>query len=115
MAGVDCVGLLIMVARKLGLPHTDDPHYRMRPQPGRLMESLRRSGLVEVAEAKPGDVVAFDCSRRGVPYHVGILATFDGRPTVIHAIARGRVEEVSFDGEWESKHVSSWAYPGLEN
>lgn len=113
--GMDCVGLLVMVARDLGIAHVDDTQYPIRPRRGRLHASLHASGLVPVPadDARPGDVLSFLCPRLSVPYHVGIMAEREGRETLIHSMRHpGKVAEVSFDGEWRELHEGTWRYPG---
>lgn len=113
--GMDCVGLLVMVARELGIEHTDDVHYPMRPKRERLHASLKGAGLAQVeGEPCPGDVLAFYASESlRVPYHVGILGRSAAGPSLIHAARHpGRVVEITFAGSWLKKHESTWRYPG---
>lgn len=116
-AAVDCVGLLVVVAQELGIPHVDDLSYGMRPKPGALEGALERSGLVriKVDEIQPGDVLAFWYGEKGLPYHVALVSSLDGRQTMIHAMAPfgsrpGIVQEVTLNQFWRHRVVSAWRY-----
>lgn len=87
--GVDCIGLLVVVARGLGLTVEDVAGYRRR-QDGRELLSQLRSQL-EVSSLtnwKEGDIGVFKES--SFPIHVGFLGRRGGTATVIHAHARRR-------------------------
>lgn len=93
-SGVDCVGLLVMIARELGLSVKDETGYRRRQDGRRLFDILSRElQLSAITNWKNGDIGLFkEC---GFPVHVGFLAREDTTETVIHAHARRRqvVEE----------------------
>lgn len=87
--GVDCVGLLVVVAQSLGLPVTDVRNYRRR-QTGRellkiLDDQLKKTPL---EGWKIGDIGVFKES--SFPIHVGVLNAGDEGLSVIHAHARRR-------------------------
>lgn len=98
--GVDCVGLVMCVARDLGITSRTDPGFKNYTGYGRspdghiLREQLGRH-MVEVPrdQMRAGDVVcvAFDL----YPQHVGIVADYrHGGFSIIHAASRhGKVIE----------------------
>lgn len=113
--GVDCVGLLVVVARALRISEHDDTSYPRRPDGS----FLRRFG--EVMQAKPlkeaadGDVLVF--AHRDHPGHCGIRATRFGRPSLIHSHARRRhviEEELAQAIPGIGRPVACYALPGVE-
>ena len=111
--GVDCVGLLVCVARALSIPHRDSRTYRRRPEGDRLERELAVSGLIriEVEEAQAGDVLAFWIRRRTDVQHVGIMT---GAGLLHTWAASGRVVEHRLDEFWSSRVASAWRYPEAE-
>lgn len=115
-AGIDCIGLLVLVARTLNVPHNDTATYKRFVRDGELHAGLLRAGLVEIpsAEAADGDVASFWYYREAVASHVGILATHEGRRTLIHTNAEVRkVVEQGLDGFWGEKLVKVYRFPGV--
>lgn len=94
--GIDCAGLLLVVARHFGLPNGDLTGYRR--DPGRkFIENIEKhtdpAGLVPVH----GAIGIFNDTVQ--PCHAGIFAVRpDGLVTVIHSEASpaGRVHEEAF-------------------
>ena len=88
--GLDCVGVLICVARDLGLvaPDFDVTGYERMPDGVELMRHLtERFASIQQAEMRPGDIVceAFDKH----PQHVGIVGNYrHGGLTIIHAASK---------------------------
>lgn len=94
--GVDCVGLVICVAREIdAVPSDWDVEGYGRVPDGRQLVHHLQQRLVPIAQAemRPGDVVlvAFDSH----PQHVGIVGNYlHGGLSIIHASgAHGRVLE----------------------
>lgn len=85
--GMDCVGLLICVARDLGHvpPDFDITGYRRVPDGHSLMRHMHEQ-FTEIprAEMAPGDYVCIAYDRH--PHHVGILGDYHlGGLSLIHA------------------------------
>jgi cell wall-associated NlpC family hydrolase len=111
--GLDCIGLLAVVAHELAITDFDDVNYSALGPPadyltavlGRYARVLARCGKEDapLAELEPGDLVQFDIA--GVPSHCGVYARDErGGPTVIHAYqAAGRVLEHPFDRHWQRR------------
>jgi NlpC/P60 family putative phage cell wall peptidase len=109
--GLDCIGLLVAVARAIGYPHQDRDGYGRLPAQG-LLESTLSSHLDEVPRSmlQPGDVLAFRFRRD--PQHVGILT---GDNTLIHAYQQaGKCVEHGYDDEWRRRLVSAWRWREFE-
>ena len=99
-AGLDCAGLIILVARDLGLFDLDFTAYGHAPD-GKTLHRLLSQYLdaVEPRDMRLGDVVLM--AFQPAPQHLGILG--DGaRPfSLIHAYAQARmVIEHRLDDEW---------------
>jgi cell wall-associated NlpC family hydrolase len=108
--GLDCLGLLVMVCRDLGLPHVDRNDYARIPEGDRLVTELREHTGREMrpSEAVPGDILVFRYLRR--PRHVAIK-TYAG---MIHAWAQaGEVVEHSMDERWLRQCVTAFEFKGV--
>jgi cell wall-associated NlpC family hydrolase len=104
--GVDCAGLVILVAHRLGLSQFDCSGYRRLPGAvdGRKIEDLCAAELrpIEFSAAEPGDVALFLIGQR--PRHMAILGSDQaGMLTMIHAYEpAGRVVENILDAGWKA-------------
>lgn len=108
--GVDCLGLVSMVGRALGLTDYDRLDYGRLPNPRRMREELKAHlSEISLRAAEPGDVVHM--SWRSDPMHLGIL-TPSG---IIHAYSLvPAVVEHPLDGEWRGRMRFAYRYPGIE-
>ena len=104
--GIDCVGLLVLVAQDLGLEYMDKNNYTMRPVPAEMIAVLDACcDRVEVAEE--GDIMAFFCIGDGWPQHVAIKT----RTGMVHATRGARVVvHEAIDEEWMNKFEGAWRY-----
>lgn len=106
--GVDCVGVIIGVARDLGLSTFDVTGYARRPAPGEVAGGCE-AHLKPVAAALPGDVLLFHVD--GQPQHMGFVTDIG----VLHAFApMRRVVEHGLDDGWRAKIVAAYRLPGVE-
>jgi cell wall-associated NlpC family hydrolase len=123
-AGMDCVGLLVLVGRTLGYAHRDVTGYSRRATGRGFLEHFH-AALDEITPqaARPGDVLVF--VETVYPCHTGILSAVGETGTVtkantdiphlIHAHAlRGSVLEEPFLGEWPAKLRFAFRFRGLE-
>lgn len=95
--GVDCIGLLLLVANDLGLVpmSADQRGYARTPDGADLLGIFdtwcERMDLLQALE-EPGHIVVMRSNR--YPGHVGITATRYGKPSIIHAyVSRRKVVE----------------------
>jgi cell wall-associated NlpC family hydrolase len=112
-AGVDCAGLVVMVARALKLTDYDSTNYSRRAHGQAFVEHFR-AGMdgIRVAEAAPGDVLVF--ADHAYPCHCGFLTTKWGQPHLLHAhITRRKVVEEPYAGEWPAKVKFAFRFRGL--
>jgi cell wall-associated NlpC family hydrolase len=110
-AGIDCLGLIVVVAEDLGYPLEDYTTYSREPDP-LLIQTL----IGQQMEASTGDPVAGDMAllhfdrRRKSPYHFGIISDTD---TLIHGHGPSRqVVEQPLRMYSEQIH-SLWKFPRL--
>ncbi len=103
-AGLDCVGLLVAVAREMGIEPVDSLNYPRIPTPGWLIPHLK----LNMFQDGSGPVAAFWIRRpTDEPYHVGILD--HERGTMIHTFYNlGKVVEHRFDDRWKKRVHSLW-------
>jgi cell wall-associated NlpC family hydrolase len=112
--GVDCIGLVILAHRDAGILLDDPAPYTREPSGARIIEGIEGAGARRVSsdEERPGDVLVFrsDGVNGG---HVGIAASRDGVPTVIHAYAqRRRVVEEPLTHDLADALIGAWRIEG---
>ena len=112
--GVDCVGLAIEVAKASGADLSSFDLQHNYPQAygyADLISQLQK-GLVEVPmqEARPGDILLFQIYKE--PQHIGIMT---GPDTMIHSVDKFGVVEVTLDPMWQSRLISVWRHPDMED
>ncbi|MFP3554246.1 NlpC/P60 family protein [Paraburkholderia sp. SIMBA_049] len=107
--GVDCIGLVIGVAREVGLFDLDVGAYDKRPDGTLQMRVEQYTTPKGLDEAQPGDLLLFHWD--GMPTHVGILS----EPLhLIHAFAVNRkVVEHRLDERWLAQIVGAYQIPGV--
>jgi hypothetical protein len=112
--GLDCLGLVVMLGRKFGIPHTDAADYSMWPSEERLI--LRQLGeyldRVHPQARQDGCIGAF--AQQRLPCHVGVLSTRYGRPHVIHTrIAPPVVLEQLLEPQADLRLIAAFSLPGM--
>jgi cell wall-associated NlpC family hydrolase len=110
--GLDCVGLLVVVARECGITYRDERSYSRMPNGvtlmDRLLESCDQHATAE--DALPGSVLVFEFLGPKWPQHVGIR-TDRG---FIHTYGRiGKVCEHGYDAEWRGRTVAALDFKGV--
>jgi cell wall-associated NlpC family hydrolase len=107
--GVDCIGLLRVVADQLGLiPGVDFDGYGRMPD-GRLRPELDKLLVRRVGPYQLGDVLLMRFEKE--PQHVAIV-TDKG---IIHSAAQARkVVEHGMDAIWNSRVVAAYQWPEVE-
>ena len=103
---LDCAGLIIQVAKTLGLEHVDHSGYARLPGNGLLESALDdQPGLARVSDLQAGDVVLIKFS--GAPQHLGI---YTGE-NIIHAYQPiGKVCEHGLTEAWRSRIVRIYRF-----
>ena len=115
--GVDCVGLVICLARELGYvePSFDYTGYARMPD-GRVLKEQLGIHLKEIKkdELKPGDIVcvAFDLH----PQHVGVVGDYrHGGLSIIHAAGKHKkVIETRLMFSEAMRFMSAWRFPDID-
>jgi len=109
----DCAGLVLGVARALGLAVPQSvPPYDRRPD-GVMLQALCATHLLPAPAAPaPGQVLLFRFD--AAPQHLGIVGDGPGYLTLIHAHAPDRrVVEHRLDDTWRARLVAAYALPGV--
>lgn len=109
--GVDCIGLIIGVARELGVvaPDFDIPAYPRIPDGTTLLEMADlHMTRVDDADMQEGDVIVIKF--RKYPQHFGIVGQHvNGGWSIIHSDAlEGRVLEVRLMFSTAMQHVATY-------
>ncbi|MFA5662406.1 C40 family peptidase [Castellaniella sp.] len=112
-AGIDCVGLGVVVASRLGITDYDSLDYGRKPVPG-LVDHIRLvADEIPIDSAMPGDF--FLIRDQGYPFHVAFVSEKHGVKHIIHAHARRRkVVEEPFAHEWPGLIMSAWRLKGVQ-
>lgn len=107
--GLDCIGLVVVVARHFGLSDHDVHDYPRLPEGDRLLGEARRAGFIPVGRARPGDVICLRTARD--PQHLAIVTDIG----MLHACARReRVIEHRIDATWRERIVAAFRFPGVD-
>jgi len=108
--GVDCAGLVIGVARELGLSTFDITGYTARPDGDSLRQACQaQMQPLTIEQLRPGDVLLFRFDAH--PGHLGFLVGID---TLLHAyLPRRRVVEHSLDAAWWHQVAGCYRLPGV--
>jgi cell wall-associated NlpC family hydrolase len=108
-AGIDCAGLLVCVARDVGIStESDQMGYSRTPDGMSLKRALDDFG-VRVDTFQPGDflLMRFDAQ----PQHIAIVTDVG----IIHSyLSARRVVEHRLSDDWRARIVQAYAFPGVE-
>lgn len=119
-AAVDCIGLVIGVARAVGAvaPDFDFNGYSRQPDGVSLLREcdLLMAGRVEEGAMRPGDVIVTRYAKD--PCHFGILTDYPaGGLAVVHALGsrdgRGAVIEHRLSQASAHRFVTAYRLPGV--
>ena len=112
-AGVDCAGLVVGVAKALGLSEFDTTAYGRLPnghQMRRLCDEHLRS--IQLDALLPGDVLLM--AWRRYPQHLAIVADHPQGLGIVHAHeSAGQVVEHRLDEVWRARIRAAYAFPGV--
>ncbi len=119
-AGIDCLGLLIMVANALDLADKhgtplsthDRSDYTKSPKGEQLSAALEHTLLViPPEEMQQGDIAL--CTFDHTPQHLALIGTYhQGGQSLIHAYAPARrVVEHALDASWRKRITTCYRVP----
>lgn len=115
-AGVDCVGLVIGVARELGLFEEDfDVNGYERYPDGQMLKRECDKHMDRVATSVPGDVVLLRFAAE--PQHLAFVGDArGGGRTLVHALSTaGKVVEHRFAYVWQARTVQAYRLRGVSD
>lgn len=105
--GVDCIGLVLVVCRELGLTDVEFRQYPRVARDDTLQQQIARH-CTRIEAPEPGCVVLFRWGQ-----HVQHCGIYTG-DTLIHAMVRlKRVREHGYRGLWTRLAHSYWRLPGV--
>jgi cell wall-associated NlpC family hydrolase len=110
--GVDCIGLIVGVAKELGLEVEDRTDYSREPSNGELKKALIK--YLVPCELKVGAVALFKLDKE--PQHVGIIGAScmvhgAWNYSLIHAYAQARkVVQHGLDDFWKARLVGCFGF-----
>jgi cell wall-associated NlpC family hydrolase len=117
-AGIDCVGLLVEVAKGVGHPVVAPTAYSSMPQGHQLLNPCdaqlwkpRRQTTI-----KPGDLMVFCGISPLEPQHFAFASTHGSQMTIIHSFSKyGAVVEQEINRLWRTKFHCLYVLPGTED
>ena len=116
--GIDCVGLLIEVAKGVGHPVNAPSAYSNMPKGYQLLDPCHAQlWKPDRQKPRPGDLAVFWGWNESEPQHFGFLAEYGGCLTVIHSFSKPNLERVveqNFDRVWVKKFHCLFTLPGTE-
>lgn len=112
--GLDCAGLVILIAHKLELTDKDTMAYSRRPNATEFTAFMIEAGCIQlpVAQLTHGDIVRLNTS--GWPVHLGVYEVDDrGQEWYIHAfLPHKKVTRDPFTDIVRRNLSSVWRFPG---
>jgi cell wall-associated NlpC family hydrolase len=116
--GIDCVGLLIEVAKGVGHPVDAPSAYSNMPKGYQLLDPCdKQLWKPQRQNPRPGDLAVFWGWNSLEPQHFGFIGDSGGRLTVIHSFSKPnfeRVVEQTWDRFWSKKFTCLYTLPGTE-
>ena len=112
--GIDCAGLVIEVARELGISTFDISDYQRDPLNDSFLDHFRREMIKRpIADREPGDILLirddmFTC-------HSVVFDIVGSTEMIIHAYAlRRKVVEEVYSPEWQGRTTHCFSFKDLE-
>lgn len=113
-SGLDCLGLLVEVGRRVGCEVPSDATYGRIPDGEQLLAGMRRYLLAEPCGTppRPGHAVALRVGLR--PHHVGFIGDYRNGVSLIHGnVKAGGVCEHRMTPDWHAAIVELYRLPGV--
>ena len=113
--GIDCIGLVVVVRKALGIGDYDLAGYPRAPDGTFMSHFFNAGGMrVGILQTLPADLLLFTDARS--PCHVGIITARNGDLLhMIHAHAtRHHVLEEPVLSDWQQKWVAAIQMPGID-
>ena len=111
LAGLDCIGLIIIVGHQLNLFSYDYTNYSRDPD-GQLLTNLEKH-CNKLPDLTEGAIAVFKLS--AIPHHCGLITKFRGDWGLIHAYQNvGKVKEHEFIPWWQDKLVGVYGLPNVD-
>lgn len=114
-SGIDCVGLVYAVGKKLELhDYPDEVAYTRDSKGSDLLKPFvgYADRIMDPTTMQDGDILILRDGR--YPHHVGIAAFLGLQMNLIHAtVHRDKVVEEPFTDEWRKKLVAIFRFKGL--
>lgn len=114
-AGADCLGLIRGVWRGLyGAEPETPPAYTPdwgEAEGEELLKDAATRHLIQVPQARAGDVLLFRVFGKGPAKHLGILSATGPVPRLIHAYSGHDVVETSLTPAWQRRIAGRFRFP----
>jgi cell wall-associated NlpC family hydrolase len=109
-SGIDCLGLIVLVAKELGISEVDQKTYSPRPDGSSLVKRFgEEMDEIPLTEIRQGDVILFADS--AFPCHVAFVSQKHSKLYIIHAHAtRRQVLEERYAYEWLDKARKAYRF-----
>ncbi len=107
--GLDCIGLVVVALRAVGVEVRDRQDYSTRPDGKSLERALVEHGAVKVDSFRAGDILLFRYDQQ--PQHVALATSAN---TMIHSFApAGRVVETNIGAYWRRRLLGAYRMDGM--
>lgn len=115
--GLDCVGLLVAVARDVGHPVNAPEAYSDTPQGWQLIKPCEEQLWRPARQNRliPGDLAVFTGWHRNEPQHFAFIGNHENGMTIIHSFSKfGAVVEQPWSRFWNHNFKVLYVLPGTE-
>lgn len=112
--GIDCAGLVIVVAQELGISTFDIYNYQRDPLNDNFIDHfIREMTKKPRADRKPGDILLIRDTK--FTCHSVVFDIVGGVEMIIHANARRhKVVEEPYSKDWRDRTTHCFSFKGLE-
>lgn len=116
--GIDCIGVLVVTAKNLGLETYDKTDYSREPVGNLLVSEVGKYfDEIQIKDAREGDVLILRTAGKREPTHIAILTKGQREYNLVHSIqistVRRTVEEPF--RRWERLVTHAFRFKSLED